>query len=228
MPGLGPHIPRDIKQIRRGNLEMMRRLGTPVVVKHMYNDRDVQDGIAEPSPNFSSIYGQPRHDDPVSHGAGFVSVEKADDEWVGPNGDLVVDTTVSPGPGYELAPKYRGYGPGYLTYAIMPDVTEDVFKLNEAGAIIRTQSAQVQMGWFPEVNDNDLIITVELDALGNIIDTHERYLAKMTNPVSMRGLDRKGRRERNEDFGNRHVIDQWFEMTLVPAKDSLYNVETDR
>src|SRR4051812_35911766 len=106
-----PVVPREILHQRRYNLDTMRRFGTPVIVKHMYNDQDVQAGIAEKSPNFSSIYGQPRHDDPISHGVGFVSVEKSTNEWVSPRGQLVVSNT-SPGAGYTLAPRYRGYGPG--------------------------------------------------------------------------------------------------------------------
>jgi hypothetical protein len=76
--------------------------------------------------------------------------------------------------------------------------------------LIRSQQAQVQMGWFPQVNDNDLIVVCTVDNAMNVTATHERYQAKQTNPVSMRGLDRKGRKERDEDFGNRHVIDQNF------------------
>jgi hypothetical protein len=219
-------VPRDIKRQRANNLTTMRRFGAPVIVKHMYNDQDVQVGIAEPSPNFSSVYGQVRHGDPLSHGVGFVSVEKATDEWVTPDGKLYLGTT--PPSGSVSAPKYRGYGPGYLTYAIMPDVAEDVFKLNEAGALIKVQTAQAQMGWFPEVNDNDLLITCRLDQGDRILETRERYLLKMTNPISIRGLDRKGRREYGEDFGNRHITDQYFEMTLIPTHDELYRVEVDR
>lgn len=222
-----PNVPRNIRQHRGNNLDTMRRFGTPVLIKHMYNSRDVEEGIAQPSPNFDNVYGQTRNRDPISHGVGFVSVETADDEWVSPTGQLVVAET-SPGAGYTQAPKYRGYGPGYLTYVILPDVAEDVFKLNEVGALIKVQTAMVQMGWFPEVNDNDLIITATIDDAERVIETHERYLAKMTNPVSMRGLDRKGRREYTEDFGNRHVIDQNFELTLLPEKDELYQVEVDR
>lgn len=221
-------VPREIIQARQSNLEVMARFGTPVLIKHMYNDGDVKDGIAEPSPNFSDIYGQGPHRDPISHGVGFVSVEKSDTEWVSPDGKLVVDSVSSPGDGYTPAPKYRGYGPGYLTYVILPDTTEDVFKLNEAGALIRIQQSQVQMGWYPEVNDNDLIILVEVDEGNNILDTYERYQAKMTNPISMRGFDRLGRKERIGDFGNRFVIGQQFEMSLIPSWDILYDVEIDR
>ena len=221
-------VPREILRLRKNVQETMLRFGSPVLIKHMYSDLDVKNGVALPSPNFNDVYGQSHHGDPIAHGAGYVSVETERDEWVGPNGDLVTGTTVSPGAGYVLAPKYRGYGPGYLTYAILPDVAEDVFKLTETGALIRVQQAQAQMGWYPEVNDNDLIIVCEIDSNERITATHERYLAKMTNPVSMRGRDRGGRRERNEDFGNRYIINQWFEMTLIPATDPLYNIDVDR
>lgn len=222
------NVPRNIRRQRQNNLDAMRRFGTPVIVKHMFNDRDVQEGRAKESPNFSSVYGQTRHDDPISHGVGFVGIEESDDEWISPQGKLLRGPTSSPGAGYVKAPKYRGYGPGYLTYAILPDVSEDVFKLTETGALIRTQTATAQMGWFPEVNDNDLLIVCEVNNSEQVITTHERYLLKMTSPASMRGLDRRGRRERTEDFGNRHVTDQSFEMTLIPKHDVLYNVEVDR
>jgi hypothetical protein len=222
-----PSVPRSIRRQRRNNLDAMRRFGTPVIVKHMFNPRDVTANIAEESPNFSSVYKQTRHNDPLSHGVGFVSVEKSSDEWVSPQGTLVVSNT-SPGVGYTPAPKYRGYGPGYLVYAILPDVAEDVFKLTETGAMIKVQQAQVQMGWYPEVSDNDLLIICELNRSEQVIATRERYLLKQTNPASMRGLDRYGRRESTEDFGNRYITDQFFEMTLLPINDELYNVEVDR
>lgn len=222
-----PNIPRSIQRQRKRSLEQMRRFGTPVIVKHMYNPQDVTLGVAEASPNFSSVYKQTRHNDPISHGVGFVSVEKSSDEWVSPQGTLVISNT-SPGTGYVPAPKYRGYGPGYLIYAILPDVAEDVFKLTETGAMIHVQQATVQMGWYPEVNDNDLLIICEIDNAENVVTDHERYLLKQTNPASMRGLDRRGRRESTEDFGNRYITDQSFEMTLLPKNDELYNVEIDR
>jgi hypothetical protein len=220
-------VPHDMRRQRRNNLETMRRFGTPALVKHMYNHDDVQKGIAKESPNFSSVYGQTRHDDPISHGVGFVSVETQPGEWVSPTGTLVISPT-NPGAGYQPAPKYRGYGPSYLIYFIQPDVAEDLFKLSETGALIRVQNATAQMGWYPEMNDNDLLILCRVDNAENVIETYERYQLKMTNPASMRGHDRRGRRERNVDYGNRHVTDQSFEMTLVPQHDIVYSVETDR
>ncbi len=202
-------------------------MGSPVLVKHMYNDRDVKDGIAQVSPNFDDIYGQTRNEDPLSHGIGFVSVEKADNEWVSPTGQLVV-SQIKPGPTHFKAPKYRGYGPGHLIYMIQPDVAEDVFKVTESGVLIKIQDATAQAPWYPEINDNDLIINVVLDRNERIIETAERFQAKMTNPTSMRGFDRRGRRETTEDGGNRFVINQTFNMTLVPKDNILYSVEHDR
>lgn len=226
--GVDQQIPHDVRRRRLYVMETMRRMGTPVLVKHMYNADDVDAGIAEPSPNFDSVYGQTRKNDPFSFGMGFVSVEKSDDEWVSPSGTLVTGTTISPGVGYVPAPKYRGFGPGYLTYVILPDVAEDVFKLNEVGALIKVQTATAQMGWYPEVNDNDLLVIVELDQNENITETRERYQLKMTNPVSVRGLDRKGRRGDTEMWGNRFVLNQMFELSLLPTNHVLYSVETDR
>ena len=221
------NVPRDSRSLRANVQDTMLLMGTPVVIKHMYNDYDVQQGIAQPSPNFSKTYGQTRGEDPISWGVGLTSVETKDGEWVSPTGKLVISPT-NPGAGYIPAPKYRGYGPGYLTYVIFPDASEDVFKPNEVGALIRIQRAQIQMGWYPEVNDNDLIVVVEIDDADKVIAEHERFLARSTNPVSLHGTNRQGRREYGEDFGNRRVVNQAFEATLLPANSPLYNVEIDR
>lgn len=230
-----PNVPRNIRQQRENNLSTMRRFGTPVIIKKMFLDRDVRLGDAVASPNFSSVYGQTRHDDPLSHGVGFVGADNGvmithPQEWydtTGANPNIVTQAT-SPGAGWANAPKYRGFGPGYLTYVILPDVAEDVFKINDVGVLTSIQQAQVQMGWYPEVNDNDLITVVQIDAAERVVATRERFQAKMTTPISMRGVDRLGRREANEDFGNRHITGQQFEMTLVPENDVLYHVEMDR
>lgn len=220
-------VPQDVKRRRRQVYDAMHRFGTPVIVKHMYNADDATAGIAEPSPDFSPIYGQSRNDDPLSHGVGYVSVEKSPNEWYDlASGEIVVANT-DPGAGFAQAPKYRGFGPGYLTYIIEPDAAQDVFKLSEAGALIKVQIAQAQAPWFPEINDNDLIVNVILKD-GLVAQTLERFQAKMTNPISIRGLDRMGRREYTEDGGNRFLINQQFEMTLIPSNTELMLVETDR
>jgi hypothetical protein len=221
------NVPQDIKRRRRQVYDVMRHMGSPVLVKHMWNARDVREGRAVKSTNFDDVYGQTRHRDPVSHGVGFVSNEKSDDEWVMPDGTLVRSKTQPTGG--EPAPKYRGFGPGYLIYMIEPDVAEDVFRLDDVGALIKVQTAMAQAPWFPEINDNDLLINVEIDGAGNILQANERYQAKMTTPTSMRGYgDRRGRRETTEDGGNRYVLNQQFEMVLIPPDNEFASVEIDR
>lgn len=87
-----------------------------------------------------------------------------------------------------------------------------------------------QAPWYPEINDNDLVINVVLGRNGEVADTFERYEAKQTNPTTTRGHDRKGRREYTEDGGNRFVVGQKFEMALVPRNENeqIYKVEVDR
>lgn len=221
------NVPKDVHRRRHSVEEMMRRMGTPVLVKHRFNDRDVKNGVAELSPVFDSIYEQTRNEDPLSHGVGFVSVEKSADEWYDANGNIVKSVT-SPGAGWTQAPRYRGYGQGNLTYIIEPDRAEDFFKVTEGGPIFKVQTATAIAPWWPDMNDNDLLIQVTVDASGSVIDTHERFEAKNVSPITIRGNDRRGRKEYGESFGNAHVVNQTFEMALVPETDVLYDVETDR
>lgn len=220
-----PKVAADIKRLRRYTLEMMRRMGTPVIIKHMWNDRDNHNGIAEESPVFNTAYGATRGDDEISHGVGFVSVEKSTNEWIASDGNIV---NADPG-GAALAPKYRGYGPGYVTWMIEPDAAMDFYKHTPEGVFIRVQEATAQAPWWPSINDNDLVVHVELDKEGFVVATNERYQAKMTNPVSIRGTDRRGRQEYGSDLGNRRVINQTFELALLPENvHPAYHVEVDR
>lgn len=227
---IGEHnVPSDIRQLRRSVFQVMRRMGQPVIVKHMYNDHDAKVGLAQPSPIAADGYGQQvRNRDPFSFGSGYCSIQLSTDEWVNPTTGSIVTSVTSPGPTYAQAPMYRGYGPGYLTYIIEPDTPLDLFKLSSAGALIKIQSQTVVSGWYPEINDNDLLINVEMDADGHVSDSHERYQAKMSRPITMRGLDQRGRREYSADHGNRHVVNQQFEMSLLPETSVLYQVATDR
>lgn len=221
------NVPNDIQHQRRATWQAMKYMGQPVLIKHMYNAEDVINGIAEASPNLDDAYQQSRNQDPLSYGIGLTSVEKSKDEWIAPDG-TIVKNRVQPSPQHIPAPRYRGFGPGYLTYIVEPDAAEDTFKLSPTGAFIKIQNAQAQMGWFPEVNDNDLIINVTLDRNGMINGSTDRFQAKQTNPVSLRGYDRKGRSEYSGDSGNRLIVNQNFEMSLVPKNNVLSGVEVDR
>lgn len=220
-------VPRDVKIRRRSVYELLRRLGTPMLVKHRFNDQDFKTGIAGKSPVYSDIYEQTRNRDPLSYGVGYVSVEKSIDEWYNING-VLKRSSVSPGPGWTKAPRYRGFGPGHLTYIIEPDRSEDFYKATTGGPIFKVQTAQAIAPWWPDINDNDLLINVTLGPNKSISQTHERFEAKNVSPVSMRGLDRSGRKEYGESFGNSFVVNQTFEMSLVPSTDVIYEVETDR
>jgi hypothetical protein len=220
--------PQDIKRLRRQVHDMMRRMGQPVIVKKMFTIEDVDNGIAERSANYDSIYGQTRNNDNLSWGNGFVSKEKSDDEWINPSTGEVIKSDYTPDASWPKAPKYRGYGPSIVTYIIEPDAPQDFFTLTPTGAMIQVQTADVTMAWFPKVQDNDLVIHVELDDYGHVVNTGRRYQAKTTTPITIRGLDRKGRREYGGDFGNRHVVNQTFQITQVPVNNILMQVEVDR
>lgn len=222
-------VPHDIIRDRQYVYELMRRMGTPVMIKKMLTEEDVLAGTAETSPNFNDIYGQSRNRDPIDHGIGYVSKEKSTNEWINTATSKIITANTSPGAGYIPAPKYRGYGPGFITYIIEPDAAEDYFKHTPEGVLIKVQTATAQAPWWPDINDNDLLVHVELDRGGYIVGTQERYQAKMTNPVSIRGArERRGRQEYSGDFGSRYVINQTFQMALLPRIHEAMKVEVDR
>ena len=83
-------VPQDMLRRRRLSLETMRRFGTPVLIKHMYTIEDVEKEIAEPSVGLDTVYQQPIHDDQLSYGIGYVSVEKSPrGEWIKPATETV-------------------------------------------------------------------------------------------------------------------------------------------
>lgn len=222
------NIPHDIARMRRSVYELMRRMGTPILYKKMLTDKDVADGTAEVSPNFDPVYGQTNNRDPLSHGIGYVSIEKHPEEWIDLSTGEIRNAETQP-TNTIPAPKYRGYGPGLLIYIIEPDAALDFFKHTPEGAFIKVQSATAIAPWWPDINDNDLLIHVELGREGRILATQERYQAKQTNPVSIRGArERRGRQEYTGDFGSRYVINTTFEMTLLPDIHEAQKVETDR
>jgi len=222
------NVPQDVKRLRRQVYDMMRRMGQPVIIKKMLTIKDVENNYAERSANYDSVYGQTRNNDNLSWGTGFVSREKSTNEWIDPSNGNIVKADTAPNSSWAKAPKYRGFGPSVITYLVEPDAAEDFFKITPTGAMVQVQTANVTMGWFPKVNDNDLIIHIELDENGRMASAGRRYQAKTTNPVTIRGLDRKGRQEFDGDFGNRHLVNQVYPITLVPINNVLANVEVDR
>jgi len=230
---LGPvDTPHEIWRRRKWTSESMRRLGTPVLIKHMYNIEDYTNGDAKFSPNYVTTNQSAPANDPFSFGTGFCSTETQVGEWVvNPGDDGLSELVISENQpeGSEVAPKYKGYGPGYLTYAILPDAPIDIFKRTEEGALIQTQQARVQLPWWPYCGDNDLLIVCEIDATEHITATYERYQLKQVSPITMRGKDLRGRRSmENPNANNRFWVGAFCEMSLIPKNSPLWNVETDR
>lgn len=223
-------VPHDIVRLRRYVYEICRRMGTPVMYKKMLTEEDTFNSTVTTSPNFSSIYGQTRNRDPLSHGIGYVSTELSTNEWINPsNGDIVTNLK-NPG-GFQQAPKYRGFGPGLLIWIIEPDTAVDFFRHTPEGVFMKVQTATAIAPWWPDINDNDLLIHVELDRTGRITNTGERYQAKQANPISIRGSNERthpGRHEYSGDFGTRYVVNTTFQMTLLPRNHEFQHVEVDR
>lgn len=235
-----PEVPWEVRDLRASTADVYQYIGTPVLVKKMYTDEDVQNGVAQEVASFDYVMGQSVYwNDLLSHGIGICSVETQPNEWFGatdPNNPEIVEIIQSPTqpyPWFQPAPKYRGYGPGFLTWAILADRPEDQWKLSQLGTFMRLQTATIQLPWYPEVGDNDLLIVCDIDKQGYIVNTYERYQLKQMAPVTMHGINRLGRRSYTDGpltaTNNRFVLGYSGELTKVPDSDiTTYSVEVDR
>jgi len=233
MADTGPqYVPWDVKRLRMSSQTTLRRLGAPLLYRHRYSDLDVREGRAIKIGTMDQDYLQPRYNDPLSIGSGYASVELSPNEWYDSAGQIYI-SNINPGPGYTQAPLYRGYGRGHLIYAILPDRTEDYFKANLGGPLMKIQEATIIAPWFPRIWDGDLLIEVILDKGSNIISREDIYEAKNVRPITMRGHDRRGKPELalNTDYENntnRFTINWNLEASLVPQLDYRQNIEINR
>ena len=226
-----PNTPQEIKRLRRQNMDACRRLGEPVVFRHMWNLDDVGNGNAKLCPAcYNSVYEQVRNDCPVCFGVGYVSVEDDPNRWIDTYGKVV---TADPGTAVH-APMYGGFDMPHITWLIEPDVAVDVFRINEQGVMVRTYDAQGVAPWFPKLGDNDLCINVELapDEF-EILNTTDRFQLKMTQQVTVRGFGKRS--NRNRAGGQQaYLVAQTFQMSHVPANANnileqvpVFNVHTN-
>ena len=211
-----PNVPQEIKRLRRQNMDYQRRLGEPCVHRHMYNNDDLDAGIAKKCPAcYDDTYGGVRNDCPVCFGIRLVSVENDPTHWIDTNGRLTTTNTGVP------APLYGGFGEPFLTWIIEPDAAEDFFRINSQGVLTRVQVAQAQAPWYPDMNDNDMLINVDLAPDDyTITQTNERYQLKQSNPQTMRMRGGRGAEKR-------YQVGQTFEMTLIPKGNILEQVPVD-
>lgn len=204
----GPvETPQAIRRLRRQNYDQLRWIGEPVVVMHRFGNEEVEAGIAKECPGcFDEIYGRARADCQICFGVGFVSIADDPNFWINTDGRTITDT--DPGTGLH-APLFGGFAQPYLTYMIEPDTPTDLFKIDQAGALVRTKQAQGFAPWTPTLYDNDLCINVVLDKEHNIIQSGERFILKMVQPITIRGFGR-------QQQGQQYLIAQQFEMAEVP------------
>jgi hypothetical protein len=245
-----PGIPKQVARRRRWVYDAFRRVGTPFLWKHKYSPVDVQLGIAQASPAFSDIYGRSGRFDTISHGVSFVSQAISPNEYYDAEGNIQQFAT-NPGAGWTPAPLYRGYGPGWIVYCIQPDSPLDYLKVDASGSIMRVMQPQIICPWFPIMNDGDLLVSIDMDNGGNIVQAHERYECRSMQPITVRGNDKKGRRDRgvarriptgNDDgsspgagatpvytpTGNAYVLNQISAENRLPYGHTAYDVEIDR
>lgn len=226
-----PNTPQEIKRLRREGMDMCRRLGQPVVWRHQFNNDDILTGyslvlegtapvtipVVKCPACYDALYEQVRNDCPVCFSVGFVSEETDPTKWINTSG-RIVDS--DPGTGVN-APVYGGYGPSVLTWIMEPDISVDVFRINQQGVLVKTQNAQGYAPWYPLMGDNDLVINVTLEDNGyDVNSSSERYQLKMVQPVTIRGWGKKTR-------GGEHQVAQSFEMARIPENNVLFNVPID-
>lgn len=69
----GINIPQEVRRLRRETWDFHRRLGTPVVLKHKWNEEDVQKGLAQHCPYCrDAAYKQGRDRDEHCFGTGYL------------------------------------------------------------------------------------------------------------------------------------------------------------
>lgn len=220
-----PNTPQDVKRLRRENMDICRKMGQPVIWRHMYGQEDVTAGVAKTCPAcYNTAYGQVRNDCPVCWGFGFVSVEDNPlPLWVTTDG-LVVESDSQPS-GTVRAPRYGGFAVPFLTWLMEPDVAVDVFQINKQGVMVQTYDAQGVAPWYPTMGDNDLCVNVALEGDGfNIIETLDRFQLKRVQQITIRGF---GKRARPSANGQPYQVAQSFQMSKSPTNTQVYNIPVD-
>ncbi|MEM3008604.1 MAG: hypothetical protein QXU32_01670 [Nitrososphaerales archaeon] len=223
-----PNTPQEIKRFRRQVMDACRKLGQPVVFRHIWTAEDEAKNLAKRCPAcWDSIYEQVRGDCAVCYGFGYASKEFAINPnlWINNDGQIVETTT--PQTGWVRAPRYGGFAQSVLTWLIEPDVAVDIFRISELGTMVRTYEATGVAPWLPHLADNDLCINVVLSHSDyKIVSEEDRFQLKMVQPMTVRGFGRQGRL-----FGagpsQEFRVGQTFQMAKVPTNNILYEVPRD-
>jgi hypothetical protein len=222
-----PNTPQEIKRLRRQNMDVCRKMGQPVIYRHMWTEEDAELGFAKRCPAcYDEAYDQTRGDCPVCFGFSWVSVEDSVNPnlWITTSGVVVEDDT--PAAGWVRAPRYGGFAESVLTWLMEPDVAVDVFRVSDQGTMVRTYEATGVAPWFPLLADNDLCINVELAPDDySVVETGDRFQLKMVQPMTVRGFGKRGRPRGSG--GQAYCVGQTFQMAKVPTNNNLYEVPHD-
>ena len=97
--GIGP-TPKDIKRMRQEVLDFHLKLGQPVIYKHRWNLRDLQEGRAQRCPDFDESYHRDKTDCKKCFGTSFLG---------GYDDGIVLFATISDAPVDELKIGPQGY-----------------------------------------------------------------------------------------------------------------------
>jgi len=220
-----PFAPQEIKRLRRENMDMCRKHGQPVILRHAWNQEDVIDEYAQNCPAcWDPAYSQVRNDCPVCYGFGFASLELTvnRDLWITEQG--VITETTTPDEGWVRVPRYGGFGEPVLTWLMEPDVAVDVYRINQEGVMVRTYDAQGVAPWFPNLGDNDLCINAVLAPNDySIVETRDRFQLKLVQQITMRGFGKMGRPQGSIAY----KVAQSFQMSKAPENSSLYDIPWD-
>jgi hypothetical protein len=205
-------------------MDFCKRLGQPIVIRHIYSPEEVKDGTAKTCPAcWRSAYDQPRDDCQVCFGIGFVSTQDSFDPtlYVSQDSTIVIG---DPGTGIR-APQWGGFAESFLTWMVEPDVAEDWFKITDEGVLARIYDSRGLAPWYPKLHDNDRCVNVTVDRGNwNIVDEDDRFQLKMVEQVTIRGLGKPGRPAPEQSF----LVNQSFQMNRIPTSHySLYNVPID-
>ena len=127
-----------------------------------------------------------------------------------------------------------GYADGVITFVTLGDALEDVFKLDEKGALYRDQHPICTAPWMPKMADGDLIIAADFNPdTWDPISFNERYVLKEVTPVAPRGAGgslttpafSRSFRARNQNRS--HLVAQNFQIDHVPSTDRRYSVPVE-
>lgn len=199
-PGAVGETPFELYTARRDVWDYHAHFGMPAVIKRVYNS----DHIA---------FGQGPHGEEVER----------DETWDDAIGQGFFSETAA-----KTGENRTGYSDGWLTYVTLDDTTVEAAKYGERGAH-KQIITQGELPWLPSVWDEDLLILVQIQRVGNtieIIGSDDRFIIRGVSPVTMRGHFERSIQEREANWiqDKDRFIAQRFQAVRMPRYNNVYDV----